>query len=319
MKHRLDAAREPIAGADAGCRPTPGTQEKDRYQLGDFLRRRRAALRPQDLGLVPGARRRTPGLRRDEVAAMANMSTAYYESLEQARGLQPSASILASLVTALRLTSDERHHLYLLAGQAPPAPAEAPDYVDPGLSYTLDSLAATTPALISDDLSNVVAQNPLNIALFGMFADRPGRERNLIWHWFTSAHWRSVLRSASPQEEEATSLAYVADLRATVTQRGHDPVATTLVSALREASAEFAQMWDQHRLSTLHCSTKSVLNQHVGRLELDCVVLASPQSRQRLFMLQPVPGTETVDRLSRLHLQISGGADGRPVPPLGLG
>lgn len=102
-----------------------------------------------------------PGLRRDQVAALANMSTAYYESLEQAGGPQPSASVLASLVTALRLSPVERHHVYLLAGQAPPTPAEAPDYVDPGLSYTLDALAATTPALICDDLSNVVAQNPL--------------------------------------------------------------------------------------------------------------------------------------------------------------
>jgi transcriptional regulator with XRE-family HTH domain len=306
MTQPLDAARVLLAGVDADWRPTPGTQVTDRIQLGDFLRRRREALRPEDLGLAPRARRRTPGLRRDEVAAMANMSTAYYESLEQARGPQPSASILASLVTALRLTPDERHHLYLLAGQAPPAPAEAADYVDPGLKYTLDALAATTPALISDDLSNVVAQNPLNIALFGRFAERSGPDRNLTWHWFTSAHWRSVLRSGSPQEEEATSLSYVADLRATVAQRGHDVVATNLVSELREASAEFARMWDQHRVSTLHCSTKSVFDEHVGRLDLDCVVLASPQSRQRLLMLQPVPGTETRNRLSRLQLLIGG-------------
>ncbi len=307
MKHPLDGTRDPIAGADPGWRSAPGTQVTDRIQLGDFLRRRREALRPEDLGLAPRARRRTPGLRRDEVAVMANMSAAYYESLEQARGRQPSVSILASLANALRLTPDERHHLYLLAGQAPPTPAEAPDYVDPGLSYTLEALAATTPALITDDLANVVAQNPLNTALFGAFADRPGYEKNLTWHWFTSAHWRGVLRSASPQEEEATSLSYVADLRATVTQRGHDSAAATLVSDLCEASSEFAQMWHQHRVSTLRCSTKSVYSQHVGRLDLDCVVLASPQSRQRLLMLQPVTGTQTMDRLNRLQLLIRGG------------
>ncbi|WP_262698607.1 MULTISPECIES: helix-turn-helix transcriptional regulator [Streptomyces] len=304
MKRPPDAAHGPIASADPGWRPTPGTQMTDRIQLGDFLRRRRAALRPEDLGLAPGTRRRTPGLRRDEVAAMANMSTAYYESLEQARGPQPSVAILASIATALRLTPDERHHLYLLAGHAPPTPAEPPDYLDPGLSYTLDAVAATTPALISDDLSNVLAQNPLNVALFGTFADRPGHGRNLTWHWFTSAHWRSVLRSASPEEEEATSLSYVADLRATVTQRGHDPAAATLVSDLREASGEFAEMWERHRVSTLRCSTKSVFDERVGRLDLDCVILASPLSRQRLLLLQPVPGTKTADRLSRLQLLI---------------
>ncbi|MFF2200052.1 hypothetical protein [Streptomyces sp. NPDC058145] len=139
-----------------------------------------------------------------------------------------------------------------------------------------------------------------DIALFGKFTDRPGHERNLTWHWFTSAHWRSVLRSASPQEE-ATSLSYVADLRAILAQRGHDPAAATLVADLRAASAEFAGMWDRHRVSTLHCSTTSVFNRQVGRLDLDCVVLASPLSRQRLLLLRPVPGTPTTDRLNRLR------------------
>ncbi|MEU6553122.1 helix-turn-helix transcriptional regulator [Streptomyces sp. NPDC046915] len=305
MEHPLDAAHDPTAGADPRWMPSPGTQVTDRVQLGDFLRRRRAALRPEDLGLSPGTRRRTPGLRREEVAALANMSTAYYESLEQARGPQPSASMLASIAAALRLTPDERRHLYLLAGHAPPTPAEPPDYVDPGLSYTLDAVAATTPALISDDLSNVVAQNPLNIALFGSFTDRPGHEGNLTWHWFTSATWRSVLRSVSPQEEEATSLSYVADLRAVIAQRGHDPAAAALVSDLRDASVEFAGMWERHSVSTLRCSTKIVFNEHVGRLDLDCVILAGSLSRQRLLLLQPVRGTRTVDRLSRLQLLIS--------------
>ncbi|MGW7383105.1 MmyB family transcriptional regulator [Streptomyces sp. NPDC054794] len=144
-----------------------------------------------------------------------------------------------------------------------------------------------------------MAQNPLNIALFGTFTDRPGHERNLTWHWFTSTHWRSVLRSASTQEEEATSLSCVADLRAILAQRGHDSAAATLVPDLRAASAEFADMWDRHRVSTLHCSTKSVVDRQVGRLDLDCVVLASPLSRQRLLLLQPVPGTPTTDRLNR--------------------
>ncbi|MET9914170.1 helix-turn-helix transcriptional regulator [Streptomyces sp. NPDC006476] len=305
MERSLDTAYARTTGADLEWRPTPGTQPTDRTEFADFLRRRRESLRPQDLGLDPGTRRRTPGLRRDEVAAMANMSTAYYESLEQARGPQPSASILAGIATALRLTPDERCHLYLLAGQAPPASAERPDYIDAGLLYTLEAIAATTPAFISDDLSNVVAQNPLNIALFGSFVGRPGHHRNLTWHWFTCAHWRSVLRSATPQQEEATGLSYVADLRATLAQRGHDVAATTLVRDLRGASTEFARMWDQHRVSTLHCSTKTVVHEHVGRLDLDCQILTSPLSRQRLLLLQPVEGTQTANRLNRLEQLIS--------------
>ncbi|MCF3960675.1 helix-turn-helix transcriptional regulator [Streptomyces fuscigenes] len=308
MKHPPDTARGESAGSAPDWRPTPGTRAGDRGRFGDFLRRRRAGLLPRDVGLDPGTRRRTPGLRRDEVAALANMSTAYYESLEQARGPQPSASMLAGIATALRLTPDERSHLYLLAGQAPPAPVEPPGYVDPALLYTLNALAPTTPSLITDDLANVVAQSPMNLALFGSFTGRPGHEGNLTWVWFTSPHWRSVLRSLSPlEEEEETSLSYVADLRATLAQRGHDGAATTLIRDLRAASAEFAGMWDQHRVATLHCPTKIVFHDQVGRLDLDCVFLSSPASRQRLLMLQPVRGTETVNRLDRLHRLLGGG------------
>jgi len=116
-----------------------------------------------------------------------------------------------------------------------------------------------------------------------------------------------IVVSPSPQEKEATSLSYMADLRATTTQRGHDPAAAPLVSDLCEPGAEFAEMWDQHRVSPLRCSAKTVFNQHIGRLDLDCVVLASPLSRQRLLLRQPVPGTETTDGLSRLQLLINGG------------
>jgi hypothetical protein len=236
------------------------------------------------------------------------MSVDYYERLEQARGPQPSATLLASIASALRLTPDERDHLYLLAGQAAPAsvapasvaPVEA---VDPGLRYVMDTMAATTPAYVADDLSTIVAQNPLNVALFGQFAGRPGREANLIWCWFTSPQWRSLL--CPPADEEPTGRAYVADLRAVVAQRGHDQAATSLVADLRSASPEFVRMWDEHQVSTLHCLTKVVDHEQVGRLDLECVIVLSVLSRQRLMLLQPTPGTATAERLARLHQIVS--------------
>jgi transcriptional regulator with XRE-family HTH domain len=277
-----------------------------RSELAAFLRRRRESLQPVDVGLDPGLRRRTPGLRRDEVAGLANMSANYWEQLEQARAPWPSAAMLAAMSRALRLTHEEREYLFRLVGQVPP-PADDVRDPDPGLSYVLSTLASEVPAFISDDLGTVLAQNPLNVALFGDFSHRSRREANMVWLWFTSPHWRSQLSSASADEEEATGLSYVADLRATVARRNHDSEGTGLVQDLRAASDEFAAMWEQHRVSTLHCSVKVVTDDRVGRLDLDCVITGSPLTSQRLLLLQPVPGTPTAGRLSRLVDLIAAG------------
>jgi hypothetical protein len=165
---------------------------------------------------------------------------------------------------------------------------------------------------VSDDLGTVLAQNTLNVALFGDFSSRSRRDANMVWLWFTSPSWRAHLRSGSAEEEEATGLSYVADLRATVARRGHDREAVALVRELRAASPEFAGMWEQHRVSTLHCSVKVVTDDRVGRLDLDCVITGSPHSSQRLLVLQPVPGTATADRLSRL-VEIVGAERGGPA------
>ena len=123
-----------------------------REALADFLRRRREALSPQAVGLRVGPRRRTPGLRRDEVARLANMSTTYSERLEQGRGPQPSTAILAGLVRALRLDPDERAYLHLLAGHAEPVTAAPGGVVDGPLLSVMRAIEATTPALAADDL-----------------------------------------------------------------------------------------------------------------------------------------------------------------------
>jgi len=281
-----------------------------RRELGDFLRRRRESIAPEAAGLPVGGRRRTPGLRRDEVALLANMSTVYYERLEQGRGPQPSATMLSSLARALRLTDDERGHLYRLAGQAAPAAPEPVGFVDPSLLAVLNAAASTAPGFISDELGSVVAQNALNIALFGDFAGRPGWEANLIWLWFTSPDWRLTLEPADQHEQ--TGRAYVADLRSITGRRDHDPRAAALVADLRAVSADFADRWDEHEVSVLHCATKRVVHRQVGRLDLDCSVTLSPLSRQRMLLLHPVPGTGTEDRLARLH-------DPRLVPQMAAG
>jgi transcriptional regulator with XRE-family HTH domain len=281
-----------------GGMTTATTTRRD--QLGDFLRRRREALSPEEAGLPAIGRRRTPGLRRDEVAALAAMSTVYYERLEQGRGAQPSASMLTAIAGALRLDDEERDHLFRLAGHAAPTVAPAQPAVDPGLLFVLDT--AGVPGFISDDLGNVVAQNDLNIALFGRFVGAPGWDGNLIWRWFTSPQWRFKLES--PEHHEETGRGYVADLRLTAGQRDYDPAARELVAALRAVSTEFALMWDEHRVATLQCPPKRVDDERVGLLEFDCVLLLSPLSRQRMLLLKPAPGTPATERLAALRAMI---------------
>ena len=270
----------------------------NRQQLGDFLRRRREEVSPGDVGLPPGGRRRTPGLRRDEVAVLAHMSAVYYERLEQGRGPVPSATVLAGIANALRLTTDERSHVYTLAGQAPPPVVDGEGGIDPGLEYVLRAVEETTPASITDDLSNVVAQNWLNRQLFGEFAGLPGYGRNLVWRWFTSPDWRHHLEPAD--QHEGTCQFYVADLRATIARRGHDREALALINDLRQLSPEFARIWGQHNVSPLYCTTKRVNEARVGWLDLDCAVVTSPLCQQRLLLLRPVPGTPAKERLASL-------------------
>ena len=112
----------------------------DRAGLADFLRKRRAMLQPEDVGLPQGARRRTTGLRREEVAALAEMSTDYYSRLERQRGPQPSEQMLAAIARGLHLTLDERDHLFLLAGHSTPRRAMRGDHVSPGMMRILDRL-----------------------------------------------------------------------------------------------------------------------------------------------------------------------------------
>jgi hypothetical protein len=174
------------------------------------------------------------------------------------------------------------------------------DDVDPGLAYLLDNLADTAPAVIADDLGYCLAQNRLMTGILGDLSADEGLDRNMIWRWFTSSAWRTLFASVSPEEDVATGLAYVADLRATLARRGHDRFATELVTALRNDSEEFATLWEQHHVATLHCHRKIVLHQRVGRLVLDCVVGLSPLTTQRLLILQPAPETGTVERLGLL-------------------
>lgn len=271
----------------------------DRQALGEFLRLRRERLQPSDVGLIDGGRRRTPGLRRDEVSVLANMSSNYYERLEQARGPQPSPAMLGAIARALRLTLDERDHLYVLAGHHPPAPHVALGYADPGLMTILDALAPHVPAMISDDLSTVVAQNALNVALLGPLAGRDGDDANFTWHWFTDPAYRLLYAG---NDREALTRSYVADLRIAATRRGSDSAAVRLLSRLTAASTEFAATWALHDVAAKQSVRKVLQHPSVGFLDCQCDVVLSPPSGQRLILFRATPGTDTATRLDLLRV-----------------
>ncbi|MFC9285252.1 helix-turn-helix domain-containing protein [Streptomyces sp. NPDC057052] len=269
----------------------------DRTELGRFLRTRREALRPSDVGLIPGNRRRTPGLRRAEVALLADISVDYYERLEQNRGANASEALLADLARALRLTLDERDYLYRLAGHAPPAEAATGRYAEPGMMFLLDSLT-TVPAHIVDDLTTLLAQNELSTALFGPWTQRPGRQANAAWRWFTEpeARTRDFLET-----DEATGRAYVAGLRAAAAARGHDHTVRKLITDLSARSPEFARYWEKMEVEPNKSTAKTLHHPQAGALDVHCDIVLSATSGHRLIVLRPQPGSGTTELFQSLQ------------------
>jgi transcriptional regulator with XRE-family HTH domain len=274
----------------------------DRPELADFLRRSRERLRPREVGLSAGPRRRTPGLRREEVALLAGMSADYLMRLEQARSTQPSTQILGALAHALRLSDDERDHLYVLAGHRPPAGRLAGNHVRPGLLFLLDQLK-TVPAEILSDLGDLLAQNAMAEALFGsVCAVREhdhDQDHNIVWRWFNDPR----LRAAYPEDEhDYYSRVHVADLRAAVARRAGDPAATALVNRLRASSTEFAALWDLHEVAVRRQNRFRVRHPAIGLIELDAETLLTPSEDQRLLVFTAPPGTPSVDYLELLRV-----------------
>lgn len=270
----------------------------NRPELADFLRRGRARLEPSAVGLAPGARRRTPGLRREEVALLAGMSVDYYTRLEQARGPRPSRQMLTALARALRLTDDERDHLFHLGGEEPPRREPTSSHLRPGLLLILDRLH-DTPAQVVSDIGEVLAQNALAKALTGDASARPRRDRNLVRRFFLDPAVQDLF---PPEDRPLLARAQVAGLRAVTAARPDDREAAALVAELRAASEEFAHLWTDHEVSIRRSATKRFRHPVVGLLELDCEVLLSHEHHHQLIVYTARPGTESHERLQLLRV-----------------
>ncbi|MFE0470852.1 helix-turn-helix transcriptional regulator [Streptomyces sp. NPDC058947] len=270
----------------------------NRAELADFLRRGRARLEPSDAGLTAGPRRRTPGLRREEVAQLAGMSVDYYTRLEQSRGPRPSRQMLSALARALRLTEDERDHLFHLTGEEPPRRAATSTHVRPGLLLVLDRLH-DCPALVVTDCGEVLAQNAMSRALSGDLLARPPRERNMLRRFFLDPSTQALF---PPEDRPERAREQVAGLRAVAAARPTDPEPAALVAELRAGSEEFARLWDEHEVAVRRASTKRFRHPVVGVLELDCEVLVNSDHNQQLIVHTARPGTESYERLRLLRV-----------------
>ncbi|MGW5456196.1 helix-turn-helix transcriptional regulator [Nocardia sp. NPDC003979] len=266
-------------------------------ELGAFLRSRRARIRPDQVGLVVGPRRRVPGLRRDEVAQLAGASVDYYTELERGAGSQPSEQMLAAIARALRLTADEHDHLYHLAERPLPRHGGPASRVHPGMLDLLTRLTST-PAQVITDLHVTLVQNPLATALLGDQSHWRGKPASFVYRWFTDPEARRLYPVA---DHDTQSRAFVADLRAAAGRRSAtDPEASSLISDLLRRSDDFAARWAAHDVAFRRNDRKRINHPSLGVLEVNCLNLFSEDGRQRLLWFTPALGTDSADKLDLL-------------------
>ncbi|MEU5052678.1 helix-turn-helix transcriptional regulator [Streptomyces sp. NPDC021096] len=266
-----------------------------RSELAAFLRSRRERISPEQAGLPRGPRRRTPGLRREEVAQLAAVGVTWYTWLEQARDIQVSAQVLDSIARALMLDRGERVHLFALAGSTDPlSPTDCPG-VTPALHAMLEGLEPF-PACIQNARYDILAYNRTYGRLLGDLDAIAPENRNCLWLYFTDDDWRA----GTADREEATR-AMVAKFRAAMAEHLAEPAWKCLLKRLQDASEEFRQLWARHEVAELTAyRTRSLLQPSVGMLRLDYTSLwTGPTPGARLLTFTPAD-QETQARLERL-------------------
>jgi transcriptional regulator with XRE-family HTH domain len=290
------------------------TRATDKRELGAFLRSRRERLRPEDVGLPSGPRRRTPGLRREEVAVLAHISTEYYVRLEQGRAPRPSGEVLAGIAGALRLTQQESDHLHVLAGTAPSRTRLHRRDVRPSILTLLERLPHTA-GFVTSAAFEVLAWNDLAAALMEDFARLAPADRNLA---------RKAFLGPLPPGATVYGITddggfrhhVVMELRATLARYPSDPAIIGLVEELRDASPDFARLWERHDVQAAPMLTKTFHHPVVGEITVDCDALTLADRDQHLVLYTAPEGSPSADALALLGMlgPESAGAV-RSVPP----
>jgi transcriptional regulator with XRE-family HTH domain len=271
----------------------------DHTALADFLRSRREALHPEDVGLPMSPRRRVQGLRREEVAQLAVMSVDYYSRLERGSGAQPSTAMLDVLARTFRMTLDEREHLYRLAGHNVPERMLGSTHVAPGLQRVLDSIPHA-PAFIVSDVGITLSQNTLATALFGDHNHHQGDERSGIYRWFTHPY---VERAFYPEEDrDRQSRALISALRIAATRRGVKSYASKLAHRLNQHSSEFAEIWARQEVTRRFEDHKTIVHPEIGPIRFDCQALFTEDQSQTLVVLTTMPRSRDAEQLQLLNV-----------------
>ncbi|CCK30196.1 XRE family transcriptional regulator [Streptomyces davaonensis JCM 4913] len=279
-----------------GPRPREaGEADIRRHELAAFLRHRREHIAPEQVGLPRGRRRRTPGLRREEVAQLSAVGVTWYTWLEQARDIQVSVQVLDALARALLLDAGERGHLFQLAGAVDPTPATTCPSATPALRAVIEALEPM-PACIQNSRYDILAYNRTYGLLLCDLDEIPPEDRNCIVLSYTNDEWRSSIVHL-----EETQRLMAARFRAAMAGHLAEPAWKMLLKRLRTESPEFRQAWDRHEVITHRTKRKEFLNRHVGRVLVDHTDLwLSPDVGPRVVTYVPAD-EESRLRLKKLH------------------
>lgn len=271
------------------------TEERRREELADFLRKRRAHLQPEEVGLPSGGRRRTPGLRREEVAHLAGVGSTWYTWLEQGRDVRASLEVLEAIARALRLTSAERTHLVLLGRGEIPPPCKSDERVSSTVRRLIENLGAN-PAYLIGRRWDYLAWNKAACAIFGDFDQVPRAARNHLWMHFMDPARREMF----PDWSRSARL-MAAKFRADHARHIGDPTFEQLVTTLRKSSPEFCKLWGKHEVAQSGTGRKTVNHPLVGTLLFEHAVF-NPQEtpEQRMILMSPLPEEDTPAKLVTL-------------------
>ena len=270
----------------------------DKHELGKFLRSRRERLHPEDVGLPSGPRRRTPGLRREEIAVLAHISTEYYVRLEQARAPRPSAAVLEGISGALRLTDAESDHLHALAGTAPTRSGLHRREVRPSIHALLERIPQTAGIVLSAAYE-VLAWNELATALMEDFAALAPHDRNLARKAFPGDGQDAAAPYGISDDVEFRQ-GVVKELRSTLTRYPSDPAVVGLVAELRDTSRTFARLWERHDVAAPPALTKTFRNTPVGEITVDCDAMSLLEADQHLILYTARPESPDAEKLALL-------------------
>jgi transcriptional regulator with XRE-family HTH domain len=285
---------------DQQAGPARGTVRDRRRELGAFLRSRRARLRPAEVGLADWGVRRVPGLRREEVAQLANVGLTWYTWLEQGRQARPSASVLTAIADALRLDAHEREHLFALARDPEDQAGGGEDHTGahasagPGLDTLVQDFEPTPVYAISARF-DVLAHNRSARLLFGNLGPGPGGPANMLHLGFTDPRWRSLI---ADWEQEAAR--HVAMYRAAMTFHLDDPAWTALPARLAELSPDFARFWASSDVAGPERRLKRFRHPSAGSLTLHSTsLLMADDPMVRIVILYPATESDAA-KLARL-------------------